>query len=233
MTNPEEIPRIVAYGFRSAISGVKGPVLIDFPIDVLFSPPHIPRIAYGAVSVPPAYNAAPDPAAVNKVIEHWSKATRPVIITGTGARGTDKALTPLAEATSTPVFYSNKFSSPIPPNHELRGGMATRLAAFAGGPQPDFVILLGARTGFLLGGRGGAIIPKDCVLAQVDLDGSEIGRSHAVEVGIVSDVGLFASAVLEKKSQISIKRNDDWIRECKDQNSTLSNYERDGKVSHR
>lgn len=231
VTNVEEIPRIVAYGMRSANSGIKGPVLIDFPIDVLFTPPQMHRIAFGAITAPPAYNAAPDPAAVDNVIGQWNKAKRPVIITGTGARGTDAALVKLAEATHSPVFYSNKFSSPIPANHELRGGMATRLAAFAGGPQPDFVLLLGARTGFLLGGRGGAIIPnKDCVLAQVDLDGSEIGKSHAVEIGIVSDVGLFAEALLEKKSKIAVKRNDEWIRDCKDHKSTLSNYIKDGEV---
>ena len=232
VTNVEEIPRLVAYAFRAANSGIKGPVLIDFPIDILFTPPHMPRIAYGAVSVPPAFNAAPDPAALDPLLHAWNKAKRPVIITGTGARGTDKSLTKLAEATHTPVFYSNKFSSPIPPDHELRGGMATRLAAFAGGAsQPDFVLLLGARTGFLLGGRGGAIIPnKDCILAQVDLDGSEIGKSHPVEIGIVSDVGLFCDALLEKSSKISVARNDEWIRDCQDQKATMSNYEKQGKV---
>ena len=232
VTNVEEIPRIVAYGFRAANAGIKGPVLIDFPIDILFTPPHMPRIAYGAMSVPPAYNAAPDPAAVDRLLQLWSKAKRPVIITGTGARGTDNSLTKLAEATSTPVFYSSKFSAPIPPNHELRGGAATRLAAFAGSDhQADFVLLLGARTGFLLAGRSGAIIPnKNCTLAQVDLDGAEIGKSHPVEVGIVSDVGLFCDAVLEKSSKISVSRNDEWIRDCKDHKSTLSNYEKDGKV---
>jgi thiamine pyrophosphate-dependent acetolactate synthase large subunit-like protein len=50
ITNVEEIPRIVAYAFRAANSGIKGPVLIDFPIDVLFSPPQMSRISYGAVS---------------------------------------------------------------------------------------------------------------------------------------------------------------------------------------
>ena len=110
--------------------------------------------------------------------------------------------------------------------------MASRLAAFAGGPsQPDFVLLLGARTGFLLGGRGGAIIPnKGCTIAQVDLDGTEIGKSHPVEIGIVSDVGLFCDAVLDTKSKISVSKNEDWIRECKDHKSTLSNYEEMGKV---
>lgn len=232
VTNVEEIPRIVAYAFRAANSGIKGPVVVDFPIDVLFSPPHMPRIAYGALSVPPAYNAAPDPAAVDKLIQAWNKAKRPVIITGTGARGTDKALKQLAESTHTPVFHSSKFSAPLPADHELRGGPATRLAAFAGGPsQPDFVLLLAARTGFLLAGRSGAIIPgKNVTLAQVDLDGSEIGKSLPVDIGIVSDAGLFADAVLAKSSNISVSRNTDWLRDCKNHKNTLSNYKADGKV---
>ena len=223
---------MVAYAFRAANSGIKGPVLIDFPIDVLFTPPQMGRIAFGAAAVPPAFSPAPDPAAVDTLIKAWSKAKRPVIITGTGVRGTDKELTALAEAFSTPVFYSNKFSSPIPSHHELRGGMAGRLAAFAGGDsQPDFVLLLAARTGFLLAGRSGAIIPnKNCTLAQVDLDGSEIGKSHAIEIGIVADAGLFCDAVLEKKSKISITRNEDWIRDCKDHKAPISAYVDQGQV---
>ena len=69
VTNVEEIPRIVSYGFRAANSGIKGPVLIDFPIDVLFSPPQMHRIAFGSITVPPAYNAAPDPAAVERLLQ--------------------------------------------------------------------------------------------------------------------------------------------------------------------
>jgi len=84
ITTVEEIPRIVAYAFRSANTGIKGPVLLDFPIDVLFTPPQMHRIAYGALSVPPVYSPAPDPASVDKLLEAWSKANRPAIITGTG-----------------------------------------------------------------------------------------------------------------------------------------------------
>ena len=230
VTNVEEIPRLVAYAWRAANSGIKGPVLIDFPIDVLFTPPQMSRIAYGAVSAPPAFNAAPDPASIDKLLKLWSSSKRPVIITGTGARGTDRALTKLAEATKSPVFYSNKFSSPIPSDHELRGGAATRLAAFAAKEQPDFVLLLGARTGFLLGGRSGAIIPaRDVTIAQVDLDGPEIGKSHPVEIGIVSDIGLFCDAVKEKVSKISIDRNEDWIKICRGDKAT-SAYDNDPKV---
>lgn len=38
VTHPEEIPRLVAHAYRTAKSGTPGPVLIDFPIEILFSP---------------------------------------------------------------------------------------------------------------------------------------------------------------------------------------------------
>lgn len=90
-------------------TGIKGPVLIDFPIDVLFSPPQAHRIAYGAVGVAPASPPAPDPAALDNLLTAWKAAKRPVIINGTGARGIAKGLQALAETTNTPVFYC-KFS---------------------------------------------------------------------------------------------------------------------------
>ena len=151
-----------------------------------------------------------------------------MVFLASSANATGGHLTKFAEATNTPVFYSNKYSSPVPTDHELRGGPATRLAAFAGGDfQPDFILLLGARTGFLLGGRSGAIIPnQNCTVAQVDLDGSEIGKSHSIEIGIVSDAALFCEAVLDKASKASIKRNDEWIKACHDDKASLSPYDK-------
>lgn len=230
VTNAEEIPRIVAYAFRSANAGIKGPVLLDFPIDVLFSPPQQHRIAYGAIDVAPAAPPGPDPASIDRLMTAWRSAKRPVIITGTGARGTDRILLKLAESTNTPVFYSNKFSTPIPFDHELRGGPATALAALAGKEHADFVLLLAARTGFLLGGRSGAIIPNDSTIAQVDLDGSEIGKSHAVNIGITADATLFCEAVVAKTVNSPLDRHDSWIKTCRALSTTPLSYEKDVKV---
>jgi thiamine pyrophosphate-dependent acetolactate synthase large subunit-like protein len=99
----------------------------------------------------------------------------------------------LAEATDTPVFYSPKMSNSVPYGHRLRGGPATRLALLPmlGKEQPDLILLLGARTGFLLGSRSGAVLPNEgCRYIQVDTDGAEIGKSHAIDVGIVSTTEL-------------------------------------------
>lgn len=97
---------VVCTDYRShPDTGIKGPVLIDFPIDVLFSPPQLHRIAFGAVDVPAASPPAPDPAALDRLLAAWKAAKRPAIINGTGVRGAGNALQRLAETTSTPVFY--------------------------------------------------------------------------------------------------------------------------------
>lgn len=215
VTNVEEIPRIVAHAWRTAIAGAPGPVLLDCPIDVLFSPPQLDRIAWGAINRPLPYGAAADPGAVKEVAQLWSQAKRPAFITGTGARGDSFAANflKLAEATNTPVFYSPKYGSIIPHGHRLRGGPAVRLALLPtiNEQPPDLLILLGARTGFLLGGRGGAVIPNsDCKLIQVDVDGSEIGKSHAVDCGIVSTSQNFVEQMLS--ASVKSASSDEWVK---------------------
>ncbi|KAJ5683513.1 hypothetical protein N7462_006678 [Penicillium macrosclerotiorum] len=81
-------------------------------------------------------------------------------------------------------------------------------------PRPDLILLLGARTGMFLGGRGGLIIPeKDCKLVQVDCDGGEIGRSLSVDLGIVSDIKAFVSALKEKLRATDTANIDkSWVR---------------------
>lgn len=226
VTNVEEIPRLVSYAFRAADTGIKGPVLLDVPIDVLFSPPQEHRIAYGSLAAPIVSAPAPDPHALESLLKAWRVAQRPVVITGTGASGAGKLLTKLAETTRTPVYYSNKYSSDMPHDHKLRGGPATGLAVLAaGGKQgPDFVLLLGARTGFLLAGRSGAVIPKECVLAQIDLDGTEIGRSLPVQIGIVADATKTIQALLSMASNTTFSHNDEWIESCAKFKSTSETF---------
>lgn len=249
VTNVEEIPRIVTFAYRSAMGGIPGPVVVDFPIDVLFHPPRMSSISYGSLMRNPAISPYPDPAALDNLISLWKAASRPVIITGTGAaRTTDReSTTPkaspllrLAEATDTPVFFSQKYTPALPYDSPLRGGQASRLATlpYINKQQPDFILLLGARTGFLLGGRSGAIIPNTgCKLAQVDIDGTEIGRSLAIDLGIVSDATKFITALLAKLEQpetetesqsqpetTGIPKHASWLRDIQDLTTFPSPY---------
>ncbi|KAJ4371086.1 hypothetical protein N0V86_008781 [Didymella sp. IMI 355093] len=110
-----------------------------------------------------------------------------------------------------------KFSTEYPIKHPFHAGSALNLGLLAatGKPQPDLVLLLGARTGFLLGGRSGAIIPtSSCKVVQVDIDGSEIGRSQHIDLGIVSDIKLAVSALhrVVSRDNSKYKTKEAWIR---------------------
>ncbi|EXJ79936.1 hypothetical protein A1O3_08221 [Capronia epimyces CBS 606.96] len=211
VTNVEEIPRIVSYAYRTATGGIPGPVVVDFPIDVLFHPPREEAISYGSITRPPAVSPYPDPAALDSLIQLWAAAQRPVIIVGTGAARTTSRDSPdgsspllsLAEATGTVVFYSQKYVPALPYDSQFRGGHAGLLARLPSlqKKQPDLVLLLGARTGFLLGGRSGAVIPhanSGSKLVQVDIDAGEIGKSHPVDLGIVADATKFIAGLLDR-----------------------------------
>lgn len=67
-------------------NGYIGPVLLDFPVDVLFSPVHNKRIAWVSIASPLSYPPGPHPEAIEAAAQLLADAKRPVIITGTGVR---------------------------------------------------------------------------------------------------------------------------------------------------
>ena len=85
ITNVGEIPRLVSLAWRTASSGAPGPVLLDFPIDILFTPVENESIAWGGITAPPVTLPGPDPAAIGDAVRMIKEALRPVIIVGTGA----------------------------------------------------------------------------------------------------------------------------------------------------
>ncbi|KAJ4362930.1 hypothetical protein N0V83_010047 [Neocucurbitaria cava] len=218
-TTVQEIPRIVSLAWRATSAGAPGPVLLDFPIDILFTPvDEIERVSWGNITGPPVSLPGPDPNAVKELVGLIKAAERPAVIVGTGARGAVDEIANLASAINLPIFHSPKFSTGIPSSHPLHAGSALQLALLSATqkPHPDLIILLGARTGFLLGGRGGAVVPtSNCKIVQIDVDGSEIGRSEHVDLGIISDIKLAIAALttqLQSSTEKQFKVAESWTK---------------------
>ncbi|KAF9890236.1 hypothetical protein FE257_006148 [Aspergillus nanangensis] len=200
MSNPEDTPRIISLAIRTALSGAPGPVLIDFPIDVLFTPVHRPLISWGSITSPLAYPAGPHVEAVAEAVKLLKAAKRPAIIVGTGAKDAADELIQFSATSKIPIFDNQKCSTSQAllrsPFYAGSAGKLGLLRLLPGQESPDLVILLGARTGMYLAGRTGAIIPaENCKLIHVDTDGVEIGRTLPVDVGVVSDIGQFVAAL--------------------------------------
>src|ERR1041385_7546277 len=105
ITTPLQIPRLVAQAIRLATSAPTGPVLLDFPMDVLTAQVDedaAPTRANVILDSP----AAPTSAAVDRAMELLLNAKRPIVMVGPGAWQADAGdeLRLFVERAGIPVF---------------------------------------------------------------------------------------------------------------------------------
>jgi acetolactate synthase-1/2/3 large subunit len=190
VTHTHRIPDLVAQALRTAVSGRPGPVYLELPIDVLFARVEEEKARGPARLLPDAAPAPPAPA-VEQVIEWLAAAERPAVLAGGGAwfSGAAPELLRFAERVGAPVFSNGKAHGIVPAGHPLcgRGFQTLAFAGRAGAGEADLVLVLGARFGLFLGGRGAPLIPRNARLVQVDVAAEEIGRNRDVDLGIAAD----------------------------------------------
>jgi thiamine pyrophosphate-dependent acetolactate synthase large subunit-like protein len=168
-------------------------VLLSLPLDVQ-AQPH-PDVPMPAVQVWPRLSPAPD--TVAQVADALARASRPVFLAGRGARNARQELRQLSErvgallatsAVSRGLFNGDPF------NLDVSGGFATPAAAdlIAGA---DLVIAWGCALSMWTT-RHGALIGDDAVVIQVDANPGALGVHHRVDLGIPSDTGTAARALI-------------------------------------
>lgn len=133
-----EIPRIVSLAWRTASTGAPGPVLLDFPIDVLFTPVEAERVSWGNIMAPPVRPPGPDPTAIQELVDLLKGAERPTIIVGTGARG----------VRCTRNFYGSLLTRTRPPK---RSQPSPAPSAFQSSTLPNLALLSRQLTLSMLG----------------------------------------------------------------------------------
>ncbi|MFI4974650.1 MAG: thiamine pyrophosphate-binding protein [Caulobacterales bacterium] len=209
----ERIPDLAAMAIRKALTGRRGPVVLEVPIDVLHA-----SVRAGQATQPTGLAGRPHPAPApdeaRRMVELLRAAKRPALIAGMEAvsqRASD-ALTRFSEAARVPVFAKTQAMGLLAPDHPLDGGAAGNLAALPmiGLERPDLVILLGARMGLLLGGRSGAVVPHDARVIQIHSDAGEIGRLRNVDLAIAADAAETLDAVLAASGAGGFPDYGDW-----------------------
>lgn len=174
------IPSYLAKAFRVALSGRPGPVFLELAFDLLTEVTDQYELPTGYLT-----HARPgaDPELVDRAVLALATARRPAIIAGSSVYWDDAAdaLRLLAERAQVPVYLNGAGRGCLPPNHPLHFAH-TRKQALS---EADLVVVIGTPLDFRLG-YGGAF-REDATLVQIDIDPSEIGRNHAVEIGIWAD----------------------------------------------
>ena len=193
----EEIPEAVHEAMRHLKTGRPRPVELEVPPDTL--------AATGDVDIiePEEYKkAAGDPSQLARAARVLADARRPVIIAGGGTiiSGASQELVELAEFLQAPIMTTPEAKGVVPSDHHLSIGVNyTSLGpAHRVVPESDAVLAVGTR--FLIGGL--ELTDAQRVI-QIDADPTEIGKNHAVEVGIEADAREALRALLRELRSIT------------------------------
>jgi acetolactate synthase-1/2/3 large subunit len=218
VTDPADLPRIVAEAFHIALTGRPGPVLIDVPKDVLTS---ITTFTWPKQLDLPGYkpNLRPHAKQVREAAKLISAAERPVLYVGGGVLKSHASaeLLELAELTKIPVVTTLMARGAFPDSHDQHlgmPGMHGTVAAVTALQKSDLLITLGARFDDRVTGHLPTFAPEAKVI-HADVDPAEIGKNRHADVPIVGDAKAVIrelTAVLRGEPQADIS---EWIARTK------------------
>ena len=233
VTVPANLPRFIAQGIRTALSGPKGPVLLDLPWDVLTA-----KVNEAEMLIPgalgPGFAPAPSAAALAQTLALLTRAERPLILVGSEAVGTESAalLRVFAERAGMPVYSDFEGHGLLPHDHPNAAGLIQGLYNLrAPGIRPDVVLMLGLRFGLYTGLGSDALIPLDAKVIHVDLDGRELGRLRDPALAIRADSGEMLRSLVEASEGHAFPDRAAWVRAVRQ--TTLDRRRKLLEIAHR
>ena len=227
VTNPDEIPAVIAEAFHIATTGRPGPVLVDIAKDALQKmttynwPTSIKLAGYNPKTTPDA-QAITDAAAL------IAQSSKPVFYVGGGAikANAHAELRQLVELLGGPVVTTLMARGAFPDSHPLHMGMPGMhgtVAAVTALQKADLLITLGARFDDRVTGKLSTFAPNAKIL-HADIDPAEIGKNRHADVAVVGDLRETIAALIPALKAALTKNKPDltaWLRQM---NSLKSTY---------
>ncbi len=190
---------------RDAMTPHRGPVFVDYPMDVLFSE--------GAGNVPDEpmpVGEAPDPEGLAEVADMVAAAARPALLVGTDVYwdGAWDALRAWVEAQRLPAFANGLGRGCLPADHELFFSRTRRMLR----SDADLVIVAGTPLDFRLSfGRFG-----DAQVVHLT-DSAESVSAHAQPAATVSgDLVQVLAALADGPAPAHPAERDQWVQQLRD-----------------
>ena len=224
-----DVVGVLDEAYQIAFSGRRGPVYLDFPINIGREIVEVDDIVKPVILETPALFDA------SSYIDELLKAKRPIIIAGGGISqcGIREDFRKLVNMLRIPVVTTMAGSDLIPTDSPYYvgylGGTARREAGVVL-KNTDFVLSLGTRMcNKAIGYNHNDFIPKASKLIRVDIDESEFERKlKDNEEDIVADLRSFINSATEHAKGIKDKYNhEDWVSAV----SKMKNYLKDIDVT--
>ncbi len=208
--SPDKIGDCLEKAYQIAMSGRKGPVLLDIPMDVQRSEIEIRETSY--------IKKEPVQADFSVITDKIQKARKPCVILGAALKGEEKSeLIELVEQLGIPVVTSMISMDLLPYGHPLNfgyiGAYGTRKANFVVA-KSDFLLILGSRMDVRqVGGKRGNFAPGATII-RVDIDKNELEyQIRNDEIDIQADVWDVIK-FLKKNYREKRDKYAEWIQIC-------------------
>jgi len=210
VSQPEQMPRILAIAMRTAIAK-RGVAVVVIPGDIALRPCPLPAASLGIMEsssvVRPSENELQNAADI------LNDAKRVTILGGAGCEGAHEELMVVAQRLKAPIVHAMRGKEFIEYDNPFDVGM-TGLLGYSSGYHAmmncDALLMLGTDFPYQ------QFYPKNAKIIQVDVRGEQIGRRTPVDLGLIGKVNDTLQALvplLEDKNDTS------YLDKC------LSNYQ--------
>ncbi|MDD6483107.1 MAG: biosynthetic-type acetolactate synthase large subunit [Clostridiales bacterium] len=213
----EEIPRVINEAFHIASTGRPGPVLIDFPMDILKQTFDYPEEDDEVNIRGYKLVGKPNESQINKVAEAIKSAQRPIILAGGGiviSNSVDK-FREFVDKTGIPVVSTMMGIGTVPSNSKSYLGMVGSHGAKRANlalNHADTVIILGSRLGDRTVAHAQGF-KNNRTIIHIDIDPAEIGKNLVPDIPVVGDIGEVLDTLIPLCEGYGIY--EDWEEEVK------------------
>jgi len=199
--SPDRIPELLRSAFRAAMTGRRGPVLVEIPRDVLSD-----QSVDVATLEPAGYRVThpqpPHPDAIRRAAELLRRAERPLLLAGGGVTraGANDLVVRLAQQYGIPMITAYGRNDSVPNAHPLYVGPLGRAGApeaAAACRRADVLLVVGSRLGHFTTHFDDRAIRPETSIIQIDVESRDIGRYYPVALGIQADAREACLALLD------------------------------------
>lgn len=214
LTDPEAVAEVFDELQHAALTGRRGPVWLDVPLDVQAA--QVDPATLRRAKLPAPQAAVDVQESVTATLELLKAAKRPGIIAGSGIRmaGAVDAFNALVERAGIPVMPTWLAMDLIEDDHPLYGGrpgsIAPRWANFTL-QNCDVLIVLGSRLDMALTAYNHAHFAPHAKKVVVDIDAAEIAKLQMqIDVSVVCDVKPFIEALVDAVTASTLPDYSPW-----------------------
>jgi acetolactate synthase-1/2/3 large subunit len=189
VTRHDRIVPTIFQAYDIATSGEPGPVFIEVPANLQLFPGQVdelPKRQSDRRSSPAA-----EASQIARAADILSRAERPGIFVGWGARHAVEWTRSIAERLAAPVATTLQGLTSFPSDHPLHTGMSFGRSAVPAAENAfakcDAMLAVGVRFAEIATGSYGVTVPAN--LVQIDINADTIGANFPAAVGIHADAG--------------------------------------------